>query len=299
MLSRRSFAKRLAVAGGALLSTPLRAAVAPKYDNAATYAGVKIGANSESLPQPIDRLIRACNTIGIGGVELHPQSIEPNMFFRPPAWEPAAVSAFDNRLQHEWRLGVPLELFTAVGDRLRAAGIEVRAYNMNYQNDFTDAEIERTFDMAEALGTRLITAVGPHPIFRRLDAVAKRRKVRVGIHNEPDIPDLAAFERIAAGLSDYTGFTLDIGHFTASGGDSMAMLRKHGGRVYTIHLRDRRRDMGPIVPLGTGDAPIAEVLRWLRDTRSAIPANIEQGMGDNRVEGLRLALEHCRKILLN
>ena len=299
MWSRRTFAQGIAATGAALAYAPARLAAAPKYDNAATYAGIKIGANSESLPHPIDKLIRACNTIGIGGVELHPQSIEPNMFFRPPDWEPAAVSAFDNRLQHQWRMGVPLDLFTSVGNRLRAAGIEVRAYNMNYQNDFTDAEIERTFDMALALGTRLITAVGPHEIFRRLDAVARRRDMRVGIHNEPDIPDMSAFERIAAGLSDHTGFTLDIGHFTASGGDTMAMLKKHAPRIYTIHLRDRRRNMGPVVPLGTGDAPIGDVLRWLRDTKSSIPANIEQGMGDNRVEGLRLALEHCRKILLN
>src|SRR5258705_1855371 len=78
----------------------------------------------------------------------------------------------------QWRLGVPMELFAVSGQRFRDAGIKLIAYNVNYGEDFTDAETDRSFEMTKALGTDLITAVGPVRTLRRLDPFASFHKIR-------------------------------------------------------------------------------------------------------------------------
>jgi len=193
-----------------------------------------------------------------------------------------------------------MEHFAAAGRRFRDAGITLAAYNVNYSEDFTDAEIDRSFEMAKALGTDLMTAVGPVRTLRRLDPFARSHKMRVAFHNEEQIPNVQAFEGAIEGMSDYIGFNLDIGHFTSTGGDCMAMLKKHGGRIWDIHLKDQKKNLGPVVPFGEGDSPMVEVLRWIRDTRFTAPINIEQeAPGWDREAIAKQALEFCRKVLTN
>src|SRR5919106_1147313 len=50
----------------------------------------------------------------------------------------------------------PLE--GVIADKFKAAGIDLYAYNYSFRDDYTDAEIERGFDMAKALGAKVITA---------------------------------------------------------------------------------------------------------------------------------------------
>lgn len=305
MLSRRNFALG---AGGGWLAAGLLPALAQgqtKLINASTFAGISLGCNTGSLRTTVEGAVDALSTLGIGAVELHPSTIEPMLSGRPPfGREPPSemvrVAQFNRELTRTWRMGVPLDLYVEAGKKFRAAGIAITAYNENYTDDFTDQELERTFDMTLALGTDLISAVGSVAVFRRLDAIARRRKVRIGMHNELNIPNVAAFEAARQGLSDYSGFTLDIGHFTATGGDSMDMLRRHSDRIFNIHIKDRKRNNGPTVAFGDGDTPLVEVLHWVRDNRFKGGVSIEQEAGaTDRIQSNRLALEFCRKALLS
>ena len=58
----------------------------------------------------------------------------------------------------KWRLSVPLDHFKEVRKKFDAAGIKLQAYNYSFNDNFTDEEIDRGFQMAEALGVTLITA---------------------------------------------------------------------------------------------------------------------------------------------
>ena len=114
----------------------------------------------------------------------------------------SAEHSYARTALRQWRLAVPLEHFTRAGQRFRDAGVKLVAYNMNYGEDFSDAEIDRTFEMTKALGADLITAVGPTKTLRRLDAFARSHKLRVAFHNEEQIPDMPAIEAAVAGMSD-------------------------------------------------------------------------------------------------
>jgi sugar phosphate isomerase/epimerase len=271
-----------------------------------TFAGVTLGCNSYSFATlPIDEAIEGMRLAGFRAAELHPRQIEPNFsglrLPRRDAQNPGQreMARYARDAIRQWRLTVPLQIYAAVAVKFRDAGIALQAYNQAYQDDFTDAEIDRTFEMTKALGVDLISAVASNAMFRRLDGFAQRHQVRVGMHNEVNIPDMAAFETVREGLSDYTGFTLDIGHFAATGGDPVAMMKKHRGRIFNMHIKDRVKNLGPTVVFGHGDTPVVQVLRWLRDNDFHPPANIEQeAPGWDRLALARQALEYCRTALL-
>jgi sugar phosphate isomerase/epimerase len=305
MLTRRGVA---AVSLGAMAFSIAGArALSPAQRNgAATIAGVRIGCSTYTFsPAPLDQAIESLADIGFTASELHPRQIEPNFLMAGPVFptgpgkpDRSAERSFARDSLRQWRLNVPLEHFTRAGRRFRDAGIRLVAYNMNFGEDFSDGEIARTFEMTKALGADLITAVGPVKTLRRLDPFARSHRLRVAFHNEEEIPDIAAFEAAVEGMSDHVGFNLDVGHFTSTGGDSMAMLKKHGGRIWDIHLKDQKRNLGPVVAFGEGDSPIAAVLRWIRDTRFAAPVTIEQeAPGWDREAIVRQALDYCRKVL--
>lgn len=310
MITRRSFSAMMLGAGLASGAAPVasqaqtrtpRPATSPR----STFGGLTIGCNSDTFAlMPADDAIRGMAACGYTTAELHPRQIEPN-FGAPriaagamPTADEQKLIAYAREAIRQWRLTVPLEAYAVTARKFANAGIRLQAFNMNYRDDFTDAELDRSFDMAKALGVDLISAVGSVAVFRRLDPMARGHKIRIGMHNEVNIPDIAGFEAASDGLSDYSGYTLDIGHFTATGGDSLGMLKKHGGRIFNMHIKDRRKNMGPTVPFGEGDTPIIEILRWMRDNRFSAPANVEQeAPGWDRLALAQHSLDYCRKAL--
>src|SRR5215472_16458764 len=202
MLTRRDLA---AVSLGGLALTVTRAqaqggqaqSAGAQHGNASTIAGVKIGCSTYTFsPARIDQAVEGIAQAGFASSELNPSQIEPAFEMRPVF--PSGPGKPDVSAEHnyarnalrQWRLGVPMEHFARAGARFREAGVKLIAYNVNYGEDFSDAEIDRSFEMTRALGTDLITAVGPTTTLRRLDPFAKSHKLRVAFHNEEQIPDI-------------------------------------------------------------------------------------------------------------
>jgi len=213
--------------------------------------------------------------------------------------EPLKIPRDDLR---RWRETVSLDHFHRIREQLARASIALSAYNISIKDGFSDAEIERAFDMTTALGAPLITSSSNIGTVARIAPVAERRKMVVAMHNHSRIDpnEFATAKSLidAMAKSRYISTNLDIGHFTATNEDAVAFLKQHHDRIVTLHLKDRKRDQGPNVEFGAGDTPIVEVLKLVRDNKWPIPLNIEyEYKGGDSVDEVGKCLEYCRHAL--
>jgi sugar phosphate isomerase/epimerase len=282
MYSRREFSK-LALAG-----IPAAAAVGAAINSKVN--GVQIGTQSYSFrDRSLDDAIQAMVEIGLGECEMYSGHIEPKV---------------DRAELRKWRTSVSLDEFRNVRKKFDDAGILLYAYNYSFRDDFTDEEIARGFEMAKALGVSVITASSTLSVVGRVDAEARKQKIRVGFHghsevkkpNEFSTPQ--SFQKAMAGRSPYINVNLDIGHFTAAGFDAVEYIEKHHERIVTLHIKDRKKNDGDNMPFGQGDTPIKEVLQLLAKKKYDIPANIEyEYKGGDTVAEMKKCLEYCKAAL--
>ena len=288
MITRRQLLRRVGSGAVAAMATA-RLLRADGQTAGGVYRGVTLGVQSYSFrDRPLDEAIAAMQQLGLTSCELWQGHLEPRRVAREE--------------MRRWRESTPIDEFRAVKAKFDRAGIRIYAYNISFKDDFSDAEIERGFEMARALGTGIITASAQVGVVKRVAAAAGRHRITVGMHNHSRIApnEFATPESFTAAMSvsPLIAVNLDVGHFTAANFDAVAFLREHHERIVTLHIKDRKRQDGPNMPLGEGDSPIGAVLRMLRDEKWAIPANIEyEYKGGDSVVEVRRCLEFCRKEL--
>jgi sugar phosphate isomerase/epimerase len=304
MISRRDFGKLAAAA----LPLPLTAKINSKV------AGVRIGVQSYSFrTMPLDDAIKAMVEIGIGDCELFSGHVEPSPFGAQPGQKKAgggkqgppdpAARAAAREATRKWRLETPLDHFKAVRAKFDAAGITLHAYNLSFREDFTDEEIDRGFEMAKALGVKILTASSTLKAAERVAPFAEKHRITVAMHGHSNVKDPNEFatpESFAKALAISKRFAvnLDIGHFFAAGFDPVDYLQKNNKRITNLHIKDRRKNDGPNTPWGEGDTPINEVLTLLKKRRWDIPANIEyEYQGQDAVAEVRKCFEYCKRAL--
>lgn len=293
MLTRREFTR----AGLAGLVVP---ALTGRGVWAAPIGGVRLGVQTYSFRElrpptgdSIDILIKAMTECGLDECELW-----------SPQAEPRFTGAGARAELRQWRLATPASYFTAVRRKFEAARINVFAYNYSFNDTFTDEEIERGFQAARELGAKAITASTTVAVARRLVPFAEKHGMPVAMHNHSQVHDPNEFATplsftTALAMSKLFTINLDIGHFTAGNHDALAFLQQHHARITCLHLKDRKRNQGANTPWGQGDTPIGDVLRWLKQARSTIPAYIEyEYKGDRGAVGeVKACLDYATSIL--
>jgi sugar phosphate isomerase/epimerase len=294
--TRREFGQ-LALAGGALSLAWPGAAFAAHT--------VRIGVQSYSFRTlSLDDAIKAMSTIGLKECELFQGHVEPQptMIPDPNGGRPQPPEGWRDELR-SWRLGAPSVKFMGIRDQFKAAGIKLQAYNLSFNESFTDAEIEKGFEMAAALDVKLITASSTLKTVPRLVPYAEKFKIMVGMHNHSNVKDPNEFatpESIEAALaqSKWFGSNLDIGHFVAGGNDPIAFIQKHHARITNLHLKDRKKGDGLNVPWGEGDTPIKDVLQLVKKNKYDFPVNIEyEYKGDDPVAEVKKCFEYVKTAL--
>jgi sugar phosphate isomerase/epimerase len=278
MITRRQFGEQL-VAG--LVLPRLLDTVA---------SGVRLGVQTYSfrdmprLPgqDHVDTIIKAMTECGLTECELFAPQVEPvfpsGRGQRGGAPSPEAVKAREDL--RRWRLETPLDHFRDVKKKFEAAGIVIYAYNYSPNTSYTDAEIDRGFEMTRALGAEVITASTTLEVAKRIKPFAERHKMVVAMHghsNTTDPNEFATPASFAAAMtmSPYFKVNLDIGHFTAADFDAVAYIREQHAKITNLHLKDRKKHQGENMPWGQGDTPIREVLQLLKSERWPIRAYIE------------------------
>jgi len=250
---------------------------------------VTLGVQSYSFrDRSLDDAISAMQLLGLRSCELWQSHVEPGRLSREDL--------------RKWRETVAMDHFHLVRAKLSRAAIALSAYNISFRDDFSDAEIERGFEMAAALGAPLITSSSNVRTTARVAPIAERRKMLVGMHNHSRIDpnEFATAQSLVDALKagPYIAVNLDIGHFTAANQDAVAFLQEHHDRIVTLHLKDRKRDQGENVPFGRGDTPIKAVLELLQSQGWPIPANIEyEYKGHNSLDEVARCIEYCGNAL--
>jgi sugar phosphate isomerase/epimerase len=274
--------------------------------------GVRVGVQTYSfrdLPRApdgdaVDTVIRAMRECGLNECELFAPQVEPqfNAGDEGGARSPEARRAREDL--RKWRLETPVDHFRSIKKKFDAAGIAVYGYNYSANAGFTDAEIDRGFVMARALGAEIITMSTTLDVAKRIQPFAEKHRMVVAMHGHSKIDDPNEFATpdsfdAALKMSKYFKVNLDIGHFTAGNFDAVAYIREHHADITNLHIKDRRRNQGDNTLWGEGDTPIREVLQLLKKERWPIRAYIEyeyRGAG-SPVEEVRKCYDFMEKAL--
>lgn len=284
MYSRRDFTKV------ALAAWPVACALAEEINS--KIDGVQLGVQSYSFRHfPLDQAISDMKEIGIGECELYMGHAEPQNLH--------------GTALKQWRLTTPLSYFQNIRRKFDNAGIELYAYSLNFDDNFSDEELDRGFQMTKALGTDIITTSTTLTCAKRLVPLAKKYKVKVAMHGHDDTRDPNQFAKPesfaqALAMSPHFYINLDIGHFTAGGYDPVSYIEQQHAKILALHIKDRKKNHGPNVPFGEGDTPIKQVLSLLKDKQYSIPANIEYEYGKpgmDTVAEVRKCFNYCKTVL--
>ncbi len=311
MYTRRQFGK-IALAG-----FPLSLALGA---NASRAEGVRIGVQSYSFRTlPLDAAIKAMSDIGITECELFAGHVEPGAAFRPRGPQPKTAEPAEKKPEppkstgqparsrreelRNWRLTVPMDHFKTIRRKFDDAGVRLHAYNLSFNDGFSDEEIDRGFEMAAALGVGIITASSTLSAAKRVAPFAEKHKMIVAMHGHDNVKDANQFATPdsfaqAMALSKNFWVNLDIGHFYAAGYDPVAYIEEHHDRISNLHLKDRKKNHGPNTPWGEGETPIKEVLHLLKSKKYDIPADIEfEYRGADPVAEVRKCFQYCKDAL--
>jgi len=304
MYTRREFGK-LTLAG---LTLPAFGSLADSV-----VSGVHLGVQTYSFrdmtkaptADAVDIVVKAIADCGLSECELFAQHVEPQSNVRGgrgAAPSPEVQQAREDL--RKWRLEAPMDHFRSVRKKFNDAGVTIYAYNYSFNRSFSDAEIDRGFDMAKALGAEIITASTTLDVAKRVAPFAEKHRMVVAMHGHSNLKDPNEFatpESFAAAMKMSKQFkvNLDIGHFTAANFDAVAYIREHHADITNLHLKDRKKNQGDNVPWGQGDTPIKEVLQLLKREQWPIRAYIEyeySGSG-TPVEEVKKSYEYARQAL--
>lgn len=118
-------------------------------------------------------------------------------------------------------------------------------------------------ELVRALGVDVLTTTSNVSMEPRLDAYARKTKIRVGLHNHSRMAadELATPQDLEAAMLnafEYMGVNLDVGHFTAAGFDPVGFIEKQQ-RIVSLHLKDRKKNQGDDCNFGERGTPVCEI----------------------------------------
>jgi sugar phosphate isomerase/epimerase len=205
----------------------------------------------------------------------------------------------------EWRQKASMAKFEEFGKMYKKAGIDIYAFKpdaFGMQN--SDSEIDYGLRAAKALGASHVTLEHPgndaHTL--KLGKAAEKYGIKIGYHgHEQQTP---TFWDTALTQSPANALNLDFGHYIAAGNtNALEFVKAKNKHIVSMHMKDRKSKAngGDNLPWGTGDTPLAEVLRLMRDNKYTFPATIELEYkvpeGSSPIEEVKKCLEFCKAAL--
>lgn len=150
-------------------------------------------------------------------------------------------------------------------------------YTFGVSGTSTDKERNRKlFEFAKTMGISLIIVEPKDQAeWDNLEELVREYDIRLAIHNHGTGTTYGDPEFVKSVLSKRDpriGVCLDVGWVTAAGFDAEKVFRDYKGRVFDIHLKDKRIEMEngkPVVTdvaIGTGQTNLKGLFRALKET---------------------------------
>ncbi len=189
----------------------------------------------------------------------------------PITWTVPAVRVFDLK---------------AMQARVKASGMRCAGIYTPCWGGANDQEVAERAEaiaacvrFAEALGADHVTSTGASPrtepgaldrvlrcVRLVLEQVSPQTTVKMTIepHYGNVLQEAEDFDRVLETVPDpRLGVCLDTGHFHSAGVDSAAFIRRHAGRLYSVHLKDHEGTVS--VGIGRGEIDLAAIVATLRE----------------------------------
>jgi sugar phosphate isomerase/epimerase len=310
--TRRELAKLLltAPAAGLLSNKAIASVIAAKPDS--KWGGVQVGLNVPynygSRTMPVDEVIAKTVQLGVSAVELRSQPIELAAGAPMSMLEPGRDKALQQQAAEHlraWRVGLDLDKVKAVRKQFQDAGIKTEIIKFDGIYDFSDAELDYAFNLANAMDAKAISCELDVPGSKRVGQFADKHQLMVGYHGHTHTTE--AMFKEAFSYAKFNGANLDIGHYIAGNlGNPLGFIRDHHDRITHIHVKDRKAQAngvdGENVPFGQGDTPIGPALQLIKRNGWPIQATIEFEYkvpdGSDRMTEMAKTLEFCKNALL-
>jgi sugar phosphate isomerase/epimerase len=159
-------------------------------------------------------------------------------------------------------------------DAMEKAGLV--PYTFGVAGTSLDKEKNRhLFECAKFFGMKLIVVEpGDFKIFDQLEELAKEYDIKVAIHNHGIYSmygNPAVVRNVLMHRDSHIGVCLDAGWIASSRLDPAKTFKEYNGRVYDIHLKDKKvtctdkGDRNTDVFLGDGDANLKSLLKACKD----------------------------------
>jgi sugar phosphate isomerase/epimerase len=153
--------------------------------------------------------------------------------------------------------------------KLASAGVTLLAYGVVLRFGDTEPANRELFRFARAAGIETLVAEPEPDVFDQLEKLACEFGVNVAVHNHGPggrYDKISDVIKAVKGRHPRIGACVDTGHFLRSGEDPVEAIRRLGGRVHGVHLKDVR-GASKFTVLGAGELDVPGVLKALEAIR--------------------------------
>ncbi|RJP28499.1 MAG: sugar phosphate isomerase/epimerase [Candidatus Omnitrophota bacterium] len=316
-VTRRKFVGiSAAVAASSILCRNLGAEELVKPNS--KFNGVQIGAITYSfrgMPGSAEDLLKYLIQCGLSSVELMGEPVE--QFAGIPAFGRSGggpgrrqmtdeqKQAMQQKLeeQRNWRLSVSMDKYKELRKLYNDAGVTIHIVKFGNIGDanMTNEEIDYYFNVAKALGAKGITRELSEDAAKRLGPIADKHKIMIGFHNHTQMTP-TTYDGPILSYGNYMGINFDVGHYVAGTNESpIPIIQKFHDRILSLHIKDRKVNNGPNMPLGQGDTPVALILQRMKKEGWTFPADIELEYqipeGSDAVAEVTRCVQFCKEAL--
>jgi sugar phosphate isomerase/epimerase len=210
-----------------------------------------------------------------------------------------------NEVRRIWRINATMDKFVELRKLYNDAGVNIHIVKFAPAR-WTDEEIDYAFNAAKALGAKGITHEIGIEAAQKLGPFAEKHNLYAIFHNHMQ-PGEAGFN-----FDDYLAFSpmnmlnFDVGHYVgATGKHPNEIIEKYHDRIVSLHLKDKTANNtdppNTNKPWGTGDTPIADILKLIQKNNWPIHCDVELEYeipaGSDAVKETMKCIAFCENVL--